>query len=477
MSQYSITVTPPADLGLGEYRGEVPNGQASTIRLERRTGYFHTFAFEDKNGPITDRNLFYRTRISIQRPAARNLYLRYEDWKDGALLPPGTYEAEMSGNTLDQYRFEPIEVTADSPQEIVFKPPCSPPKLYYGQVINGLTGEPVQGVFVIDLTGGSSRTGPLLLTDEQWDALHELTRTGSMSSLKHAGEVSSFLHAHRSGKMSWTDKAGRFSLNRPGERIAYKFLVFDQNYLPVFIENDLFQQDRDGNYQLPLTRMFPAAKVVVDLCVNENHFKELELHRYPDFWPEWILDPNSNPPWANDLLAACIDDYHEGISRDYSLDTRAGPRSFYVPAELNFHLQFRPWMRVYPRQTDWAPMTFPHSIKLRQGEVLDLGRAEIKRALTVFVKVTDSADVPREGVPVTASDQYGRATSNTGEEGMAIFRLAHDSKGRFGVDRALKTAEMPRLRQAIAYEIAGPDDANTVYTLQLSDKMLESLFE
>jgi hypothetical protein len=438
MSQYSITVTPPRDLGLVEYRGEIPNGQASTIRLEHRTGYFHTFAFEDENGPITDRNLFYVTRIKIRRPEARDLYLKYEDWKDGGLFPPGKYEAEISGGK--DYRFEPIEVTAESPEQIVFEPPSSPPKFYYGRVVHGIIREPMEGVCVKDLTSGPRRR-------------NDPTRK------------------------SHTDKTGRFELKRPGHIRAYKFEVSEPNYLAVLIENDLFKEDSNGNFELPLTRMFPAAKVVVDLWVDENYFKEQERPRYPDFWPEWIVDANINPPWAKDLLAACIDDYHEGISRDYGLDTRAGPRSFYVPAELNFQLQFRPWMRVYPCQTDWAPMTFPHSINLRQGEVLDLGRVEIKRALTLFVELTDSTGQPREGVPVTACDQYGRATSNTGEDGFAVFKLAHDSKGQLVVESPSKAAEMPRLRQTIPYEITGPEDANTVYTIQLSDKMLESLFE
>jgi len=278
--------------------------------------------------------------------------------------------------------------------------------------------------------------------------------------------------------MSWTDKSGTFRLSRPGERVAYKFTVFAQDYLPVFIENDLFKQDLDGNFQLPLTRMFPAAKVVVDLWVDENYFKEQKLPRYPDFWPEWIVDPNINPPWAKDLLDACINDYHEGISRDYSLYTRAGPRSFYVPAELYLQLQFRPWMRVYPRQTGWAPMTFPHSIKLRQGDVLDLGRVEIKRTLPLFVDVTNSYGEPVEGVPVTAVSQYGKVTHNSDEHGTTIFNLAHDSKGQFVVEyKPDEESTDPALSQAIPYQITGPQDANSTYTMTVSDEILGALFK
>jgi hypothetical protein len=477
-SEYSVRVTPPKDVGLVKFNGKIPNGQASIITLERVSGYFHTFAFEDESGPITDRNLFYTTGIKIRRKNASDVYLTYEKWKNGGILPLGTYEADMMGHRQDQFRFEPIDVTADSPEQLVFKPPSSPPTLYYGRVVNGVTGEPMQGVFVVDLTGGSSITTPLEITPKQWDTLHGWTDTDSISKKSSRKIGGGFIYSHRSGRMSWTDKDGWFELSRPGARVAYKFIVFQQNYLPVFIENDLFKQDEDGNFELPLTKMFPAAKVSVEPYFKEPENKGGKRSTYPDYWSEWVVDLNNNPPWAEDLLAACIDDFREGIQRDFNLDVNRGPEGFYVPAELNLQIQLRPWMRFDRRETGWAPMTVPGDIKLGKGDVLELGRVEIKRALPVFVDVTNLSGEPVEGVPVTACDQYGRTNSNTDDSGVAIFGLARDSKGEFVVEYNKQgDPTAPQLREAIPYEVTRQEDANSVFTMKVSDELLYHLFE
>jgi len=476
-SEYSVRVTPRNDLGLVKFSGKIPNGQASIITLERVSGYFHTFAFEDESGPITDRNLFYTTGIKIRRKNASDVYLTYEKWKNGGVFPLGTYEVDMSGHREGEFRFEPIEVTADSSEELVFKPVSSPAKRYYGRVVNGISGEPMQGVFVADLTGGSGITTPLEVTPEQWYALHELTGANSISE-ESSKNITNFVRSRRSGRISWTDKDGRFELSRPGERIAYKFLVFEQNYLPVLIENDLFKEDPEGNFELPPTRMFPAVRVIVELYCDEPQNKERTRHGYPDYWPEWIVELNNNPAWARELLAACIDDFREGIQRDFDLDVNRGPGSFYVPAELNLQIQLRPWMRVAREETGWAPMTVGDNIKLEQGEVLDLGRVQIKRALTIFADITNLVGEPVEGVPVAACDQYGRTTSNTDANGIAIFGLARNSKGEFVVEyNAGGDANEPHLREALPYKITSPEDANTVFTLRVSDEMLYNLFK
>jgi len=48
------------------------------------------------------------------------------------------------------------------------------------------------------------------------------------------------------------------------------------------------------------------------------------------------------------------------------------------------------------------------------------------------------------------------------------------SSGEFGV---MYDDDDVYLRKTIPYEIAGPEDANSVYTLQISDEMLYHLFK
>jgi hypothetical protein len=437
-SEYRIRVEPPKKLGLTVYKGTIPTGQASVITLARPSGYFHTFAFEDQNGPITDRRILDLTGIRIRRKSTHDVNFVYREWEDGGLFPLGTFEVHIPAWACGrEYAFEPVEVTADSPEHIVFKPSVSPPKLYYGRVIHSVTGEPMEGVSVRDLTKNPSTLG------EKRDA----------------------------SKKTRSDEAGRFELKRPDHLRAREIEIYEPNYLTILIKNGLFKEDPKGNFELPLTRMFPAARVVVEPWMHKTNLKEQRHHGYPHLEHELIVDVNNNPPWAKDFLTAGIDDFRDRNHRGYSLDTNDGPESFYVPAGLNLQLQLR------PTDKQWSPITIAENTKLQQGEVLDLGRVEIQRALTIFVDVTNPTGEPVEGVPVTACDQYRRTTSYTDENGVAIFSLAHDSKGKFVVECELEVANMTPLREATAYEINGPQDANNIYTLQVSDKMLYNLFK
>jgi hypothetical protein len=439
-AEYQMRVEPPQKLGMAEYQGSIPTGQASVITLARRSGYFHTFAFGNQNDVVINRKLFQWTRIRVRRQNARDTYIEYEEWKDGGFFPLGTYEVDMPlGRDGREHAFEPVEVTADSPERIFFKPIVLAPKVYYGRVVHGVTGEPMAGVSVRDLT---SRPPTV---EEKRDA----------------------------SKKTRSDEAGRFELKRPGHIRTREIEIYEPNYLTILIKNSLFKEDPKGNFELPLTRMFPAARVIVEPWMHKTNIKEQRYHGHPSLEPELMVDVNNNPPWAKDFLTAGIDDFRDRDHRGYSLDTNDGPESFYVPAGLNLQLQLRP---SYDKE--WSPITIAENVKLEQGQVLDLGRVEIKRALSMFVDVTEGAGEPVEGVPVTACDQYGRTTSYTDENGVAIFSLARDSKGEFLVEyKPAEDTDGPHLREAMPYEITGVADANSVLTLKVSDEILYHLFK
>jgi len=272
-----------------------------------------------------------------------------------------------------------------------------------------------------------------------------------------------------------TNKNGRYELKVPAQRYMGGFVIFEQNYLSVIIKEELFEPDGKGDFRLPLARLYPAAVVVV-----EPRAKNSDEHGCPGLWANWVIDNNDNPPWCEKLLAACRQDYMQGIRADYSVDTVMGPQSIYVPAELNLAVQLRPWRIPSGRRwkRHWSAVTIAENIKLRQGQQLDLGRVEIKRSLRIYVDVADSAGQPAEGVPVTASSQYGEVTYNSDENGVATFDLARDSKGQFVVEhKPDEESAEPVLREAIPYQISGPQDANSVYTMTVSDEILRALFK
>ncbi len=140
-------------------------------------GYFHTVVFEDENGPITNPgklkriyvDVVHQNKIIHQYKAGRFPYIV----KNGRPLLPGTYKATMwlqQGANVKRRKFEPVEVTGDSPEQLVFKVKGRAEVLYCGQVVNAITGKPMEGAFVTvsDIPDLSP------LTHEQWIALHKL---------------------------------------------------------------------------------------------------------------------------------------------------------------------------------------------------------------------------------------------------------------------------------------------------------------
>lgn len=460
-SEYYVMIKPPKALGLLPFSGKIPNGRETKITLEH-AGYFRTFSFEDENGPITDPNRLEQITLYIERPGKRRLGYRYRDFKAGGMFPLGTYEA-MIDRALREYKFEPTEVTADSPEQLVFKPSTS--KLYYGQVVHGITGKPMEGTFVIDSRGICSQRNLSMLTPEQWDALYDLPANPSAHDKGVAQLQKGNYYCFT--KLVQTDDNGWFEMTVPPKRDFYAFVVFQEDYLSVFVRNDKFEQDSNGGIAVHVTKLFPAAKVIVEPWVEGWDRGLLGI------WPKWVINKDDNPDWVQDFLAGCEKGLTKGIREDFALRPNK-PQSFYVPAGLNLQIQLR-----FPHVKNLSPITIAERVNLQQGETLDLGRQEIQLVVKVFVKVMDPTGSPVEGLPVTAlSSRYGGVTHNTDENGVVQFDMAEYSQGEFVVEYAGgDDPDAMHLREAIPYEIAGPEDVNCVYTLQVSDEMLYQLFK
>jgi len=466
---YLLRILPPGQPGFEARTARVSNTKEETIVLERGERYFHTFAFEDENGLITDRLMLYQAHIRISRPDDPDIFLAYDDFKNGGMFPAGTYRAWMPRKGMDaDYIFEPIEVTADSPEKLVFKPPAAD-KVYYGRVVDGITGEPIEGAFVVDCIGSSSGRNLSMLTDEQWAALDELPSEVARRDKDYSKILDSICYIF--SKLVRTDSDGRFELRIPKDQSFNKIVIFNRNYLTVITDRRKCKSEGDCRYAVPLTRLFPAAKVTIETCADDP-----EDDRHPALWAECIIDRKNNPAWVHRLLSAWDVEgstYMDDIRNDFliHLNTKL---SFPVPAGLNISLQLRP--RYGEQEKRWSPVTIAEHVNLEQGQVFDAGRVKIEPAFEVLAMVVNSQQEPIEGVPVIARDQYGQAISNTDENGVALFRLARDSAGEFAVEHKDEARTGPLLKESVAYKLLSPDDANNVYTLQLSDEMMESLF-
>ena len=454
-SRYYVCIEAPEELELLRYVGWATNCEEALITMER-AGYFHTFVFEDGTGQITDPSRLKTINLVIYQEGWSRLNFGYDDWKNGGMFPLGTYQAMMDYNSRGT-QFERLEVNEDSPEELIFK--LQESIIYHGRVVEALTAEPMQGAFVIGMRG--TKEGNLShITSEQWEALHELPNDpcAGDGALKPIDGIYEFSKAVR------TDEDGRFEMSfRPGGRL-YGFVAFEENYLGVMHRKHALKPDESRHAEVPVIKLYPAARIIVEPNVVGDRISIL---------PRWLIDKDDNPAWVKEFLAT--DDRSERLFTYDKWLKQNEVQTFHVPAGLNVRIKLDT-----PYDHEWCPIEIDETINLQQGETYDLGRHTFDKALKalkVFVKVVNSAGQAVEGVPVKQRVGSGSWTvpHNTDEKGVSRFNVRPYTEGEFGI--LYEGEDDADFRETIPYEIGGPNDANSVYTLQISDEMLYHLFK
>lgn len=472
-TKYQVKIEPPQEFHLLPSWLEIMNGQNSKIKLQY-AGYFHTFSFEDSNGPITAPEVLEDIRVVVRRSGKHNdLWIRYKQWKEGGWLPLGRYDASH-----DRYKFQGIDVTPDSPEQLIFR--VEPTKTYKGRVVNGITGEPMPGAFVVATERCNGQSSLAWLSTEEWKILHQLKTEIVLpenATESAPGRVDVIFSAKR---LLRADEDGRFEIKVPPTTTIKRLVAFEENYLAFHAPTSWAKQAQNAKYDLGNLKLFPAAKVRVlpDFTADPNRLLGMAGVGWFLVGPQWFINKQDSPSWTEQLLAACGQDADEGVFRGYRLavtkiqgDYRS--HRFLVPAGVNLRLNLRTLDRI-----EWGPITIAEGIKLEQGQLLDLGRHKIVEPFLVLVEVLNSSGDPVEGVPVLVCGGYDPAVSSTDENGIALFEFVGYSKGEFIVEcNAGGDANKPAMRQILPYEIKGPEDANSVFTLKVSDEMLYHLFK
>jgi len=434
-SKYNVRIEAPKELSLLPYVKPIENGRETMIYFERGER-FRSFIFEDANGPMADPKKLQYINLTINRPDGSRVSLRYNDFKDGGCFPPGEYNAVRLG--MHEFDFEPLTVNEQSPDELIFRLPES--ILYYGQIVHGLTGEPMAGVFVIGYQS-KSKGNFSMITDEQWRALHALPDEPELTDLA----VKPICDIYGVKKIVRTDEQGLFLMSfRPGE--IYGFIAFDQDYLGLMHRRHALIPDENRQAKVPVMKLYPAATVLVEVSTGTKH---------TSIWPRWIIDENENSVWVGEFLAT--DDRKESMFTFDAWIEQNKAQSFHVPAGLNLRVKLDT-----PYERQFCPIEIPRIIHLAQGQVLDLGRHQFKSALEVYVQVTNAQGLAIEGVPVRLlrDDRVWSVAHNTDESGIALFHVAGNSQGQFGV----------------SYRGEG-GLYGLQFTLQLSDVILDFLFK
>lgn len=448
-SQYHVRIEAPKELGLLPYVKPVENGREALIFLES-SGRFRTFIFEDANGPMTDPKKLQYINLTIKKSDGGRVSLRYKDFKDGGIFPPGEYHAVMYG--MENCEFEPLAVNEQSPDELIFKLPES--ILYYGQIIGGLTREPMPGAFVIGFSS-KSRGNLSMITDQQWQALHALPADPCLAdpAVKPIREI------YGVKKIVRTDEQGRFEMSfRPGE--IYGFIAFEQDYLGLMHRRHALVPDENRQVEVPMMKLYPAATVLIEVRTGAKHIS---------IGPRWIIDENENSVWVREFLAT--DDRRESLFTYDEWMEQNKVQSFHVPAGLNLRVKLDT-----PYERQFCPIEILRVIHLAQGQVLDLGRHEFRPALEVYVQVVNAQSHMIEGVPVRVlrDGNSWSVAHNTDESGIALFHVAPNSQGQFGV--SYRGEGGLYMKETIPYQIGGDKDSGRQFTLNLSDEILDILF-
>ncbi len=480
-SKYYVRIEAPKALGLEPYSGKINSGEETTTTMVPvgHGEYFHTFVFEDANGAIADPNRLRKIEITITYDKGQRRF-RYDAWIDGGKFPLGTYQALIPGTK--PLKFEPIEVTEDSPELLVFK--VRPGTIYSGQVVHGITGEPMPDAIVMSIRDGFYNDVSLL-EPNQWDAICSVgpeldPQEPALAPLKEAFKFK---------KITQTDPKGSFDISfRPGE-IGVRLVAVKKDYLGAAQKLSYFmpadeiktktsefeaaEPDGDGCITLPEMKLFPAGTIVIEPNVpteaEEAGHDEVRLH--------WFTDPDDNTFWLSDLWATPKN--NKGGYLFYKYDLLSNEiETAYIPAGLELT------MRVYILgESRWGPIIIP-GIKLDQGQVLDLGRQDFQPALKVLVKVIDSASEPVEGVAVRISNNISpwlifMQGPITNEKGVVLINVPQYSKGEFVIEyyEDKKDPKSIHLRESTAYEVGGEEDAGREFTMTISDEMLYQLFK
>lgn len=454
-SKYHVRIEAPRALGMVPYVEPIENGREALVVLERGDRLRH-FRFEDQNGEITDPAKLQTITVRLQRPGRSPLMLHHDHWKAGVWLPPGTCHASMRG-PRGECRFEPVELTPESEEELVFRLPAA--VTYYGRVVHGITGRPMAGAFVLAMRGTADKR-LCELTAEQWDALHGLVGDppADHAALGLLRKVYGFV------KLVRTDRTGAYGIALEPDDPFYGLVAFAQDYLAVMYRGHHLKADADYFAEVPTIKLFPAATVIVETAVDRKHLSIM---------PRWEIDKASRPAWVDDLLAI---DKGRQSRLEYQHWLKPNTRlPISVPAGIRLRLKLDT-----PTDMEFCPILIPQTISLAQGETADLGRFTFERAIPVQVKAIDSTGHALEGIPirlvlVRSDGAHWMVPHNTDEQGVARFHVVPNSTGSFGV--LYHSRDGIHLQETVDYEVGGHEDSMREFVLQLSDEMLVYLLQ
>lgn len=416
-SRFGIEVEVPGDSSYFPLFADPTNNDFVILRLQRPEKA-RAFKYEAAGGGFQDRQKLGLLSLYYARDARSERHRLPERYRTGGRVAPGIYTAQ-----LDRIEFRPITVTADSPDELVFKLP--PPVTYSGRAIDGATGKPLAGVFVIGMNGTGQYALSRLET-EQWQKLSALPTNPRKDdpALTPVREMYTFELVTR------TDDQGRFELVQPPEMgQTYGLVFFAKDRLPLVHRLYDTKPNAEGRATVADVPMFPAARVT--LRPKWTPPGDAPASSAPAVMPVWepAAEAKIQPAWFAAFKSAA-DGGRRQFAHDAYLQVNHNQPVF-VPAGVTLTLRLET-----PYHTLSSPRDIPDVLKLDAGASQDLGDIGFEPNLKTIIRVTDEAGTPIEGVPVRWIDERHGVWSvvhNTDGKGEAEFYVRPRCVGRFGV--------------------------------------------
>jgi hypothetical protein len=379
----------------------------------------------------------------------------------GGQLAPGIYRAGY-----DRVEYVPLTITADSPEELTFKLPT--PVTYHGRVVDGVTGEPMAGAFVLAMTS-LAHNNLALLDAAAWNALRQLPR--------HPGPGDAALRLlepyYGFDGLVRTDELGRFEwTQRPGSDV-YGLIAFEENFLPAQQRLHLLKPDDKRRADAGDIRLYPAAKVVI-----RPVFPPAQNGRNLSVMPTWVFDDDDDDAFWQPEWFAAFRENQNGQDKEYAYVhwlKLNQPQPVFVPAGVKLGIRFDT-----PYDDQWTPAAVAAEIELEQGQTEDLGDLSILSTLPAAVRVVDGRGEPVEGVPVRKRQSAGdgwEVAHNTDADGVAHFFVHPNSEGVFGVV-AIEgfRPEKGAANLSVAFKAGDKPPDGEPYAIELTDEQMEKLF-
>ena len=439
-----------------------------------------TFVFEDESGPVTDPNLLREVRLN-----KGGWKFSYSEWLQQPVFTLGTYEATADWHGK-LYIFEPVEVTDQSPDTIIFKVKETKRNdiTYRGRVVHGITGAPMPGVIVVTRNAWSNCDVDVSALDrQQWQDIQSLgaqldPNDPALLLLRDVFEFKKITCTGPDGCFQFTFGPKRIEDEEHIIALAENYLAAQQ-YLKYYymvledngpgrrrFEKKEFQPDHNNCVSLFPMKLFPAGTIILDPRIRSAAAYGNDEVRF-----HWYSSASDSSRLKTDLEASC-DGPGSRLFYKYELQPNK-VQTAYIPAGLPLTI------RVYPMVNECGLANLGE-IKLAQGQTLDLGQVHFPPTLKVLVRAADSKGRSVHGARIKCVDEKEGFTwalpPFTAEDGIAVVYVLPDSKGRFVIE-SFDPVSQQLLTESFPYQVTGTEDAGKEFTIQLSDEILQQLFK